>query len=45
MQTYDDDDAIEEYEAAAERDELAAARQLQAAQEFAQHHQVRSTLA
>jgi hypothetical protein len=45
VQTYDDDDAIEKYEAAAERDELAAARQLQAAQEFAQHHQVRSTLA
>jgi hypothetical protein len=40
LQTYDDADAVAEYEAEQEREEMAAARRGQAAQEFAQHQQV-----
>jgi hypothetical protein len=44
-QDYSDDDAIKEHQAAAERDERAALRQAQVAQEFAQEQQVRSSIA
>jgi hypothetical protein len=44
LQTYGDEESIKGYEAAEQREEMAAARRVQALQDFAQHQQVGAAL-
>jgi hypothetical protein len=44
LQTYGDEESIKEYAAAEQREEMAAARRVQALQDFAQHQQVGAAL-